>query len=73
MRNLRDYLALLGPTCPPGDGASVNFASLDLFTRFSALLTFASSTSLDVAISKPRSVFISFFMLVSFPAEQHDS
>lgn len=25
MRNLRDYVALLGPTCPPGDGASINF------------------------------------------------
>lgn len=64
MRNLRDYLALLGPTCPPRRWSECQLwpASLDLFTRFSALLMFASSTSLDVAISKPRPVFISFFL-----------
>lgn len=32
---------------------------MDLFTRLSALLMFASSTSFDVAISKARPVFIS--------------
>lgn len=79
MRNWWDQLAQLGPTCPsptttpPGVWSQSKLwpATLDLFARFSAWSTFASSTAFEVAILKPRAAFISF-LDVHFNLTSHD-